>query len=109
MRALLAAVLLTMITAAPAGFAMAQGATSGAPAQSRLDDKGQSVTSAPSQAQVASVGAGTTSASTTGSSGPKKEKSKEVSVPPLPSAEQCATYKDTPAYRSCLSVVVREK
>jgi hypothetical protein len=68
---------------------------------------------APAQpgASVTQVGAGTTSGSTTGYSGPKKDAAaapEAISVPPLPSAQLCEPYKDTPAHQSCLSVTLRQ-
>lgn len=64
-----------------------------------------------SGAQTAQVGAGTTSGTTTGSSGPKDTASGgggQTELPPLPSAELCDAYKDTPAYQSCLWVTLRD-
>lgn len=62
------------------------------------------------KAPVAQVGAGTTSGSTTGYSGPKGEDdvaSAKPSLPPLPSPALCEPYRDTPAHQGCLSVVLR--
>ena len=60
-------------------------------------------------ASAAQVGAGTTSGSTTGSSGPKNVSSPSgISLPPLPAAQMCEAYKDTPVYQSCLSVTLRQ-
>jgi hypothetical protein len=54
---------------------------------------------------VAHVGAGTTSGSTTGNSGPQNEAVKQqIELPPLPSEALCEAYKDTAAYQSCLWV-----
>ena len=59
-------------------------------------------------ASAAQVGAGTTSGSTTGSSGPKAPASTRISLPPPPSAQMCEVYKDTPVYQNCLSVTLRQ-
>jgi hypothetical protein len=62
-------------------------------------------------APVAQVGAGTTDGSTTGYSGPESNVQAapgENSLPPLPSADVCEPYRDTPAYQSCLWVVLRD-
>jgi hypothetical protein len=75
----------------------------------RSSSKGQG-SDAPAAA-VVQVGAGTTSGSTTGNSGPKKDAAEtpnKISVPPLPSAKLCDAYKDTPAHKSCLSVTLRQ-
>lgn len=62
-----------------------------------------------SQAQVASVGAGTASAVTTGSSGPDQGSSLGPGeLPPLPSAELCSDYEGQPAYAACLAVVLAD-
>lgn len=63
------------------------------------------------KAQVAQVGAGTTNGSTTGFSGPESNVQAapgENSLPPLPSANMCEPYRDTPAYEACLWVVLRQ-
>lgn len=60
---------------------------------------------------VATVGAGTIDAVTTGSSGPQETSSGapgEINVPPLPDASLCDDYRDTPAHQFCLSVVLRQ-
>lgn len=80
-------------------------------AQSSSDDLTQERRgdAARDSASAVQVGAGTTSASTTGSSGPQDASSAGgVSRPPLPSAQMCEAYKDTPAYQSCLSVTLRQ-
>jgi hypothetical protein len=62
-------------------------------------------------APVAQVGAGTTDGSTTGYSGPESNTAaepEEISLPPLPSADVCEPYQDTPAYQPCLWVALRE-
>lgn len=62
-------------------------------------------------APVAQVGAGTTDGSTTGYSGPESHVQAapgENSLTPLPSADTCEPYRDTPAYQSCLWVVLRQ-
>jgi hypothetical protein len=73
---------------------------------------GNSEEAGQSEAPVAHVGAGTTDGSTTGYSGPEdnaQAQPGEVSVPPLPSADVCEPYRDTPAYQSCLWVVLRDE
>lgn len=92
--------------------AVAQDATTGMPAQSRIGGPSQETEFGKSGAPVAPVGAGTTTSSTTGVSGPKRSESGkpgEVSAPPLPSAAQCEPYKSSPAHEWCLRVVLREK
>lgn len=64
------------------------------------------------EAAVAQVGAGTTDGSTTGYSGPEGDGEAspgEVTIPPLPSADDCEPYHDTPAYNACLWVVLRDE
>jgi hypothetical protein len=63
------------------------------------------------KAQIAEVGAGTTNASTTGHSGPQDFAGGTpgtLEPPPLPSPRLCDSYIDTPAYQTCLSVVLRD-
>lgn len=58
---------------------------------------------------IVQVGAGTTSASTTGSSGPQKPiSSGQITLPPLPSAQLCEAYNNTSAHKSCLSITLRQ-
>ena len=71
---------------------------------------GESGQSGQPKAQVAHVGAGTTDGSTTGVSGPEETApAGEISLPPLPSEDLCKSYADTPAYQSCLGVVLRQQ
>lgn len=81
--------------------ATAQSASSGLPQEQRSGSDRNS-------ASVAQVGAGTTSGSTTGSSGPQTPTPGRISLPALPSAQLCEAYKDTPAYQHCLSVTLRQ-
>ena len=65
-----------------------------------------------SKPSVVHVGAGTTSASTTGYSGPSKPSPPhppgEIEVPALPSAELCDSFRNTGSYEACLRVVTRQ-
>lgn len=58
------------------------------------------------------VGAGTTSASTTGYSGRGEEKSppsRQFELPPLPDAGLCDAYRDRPGFDGCLGIVLPRK
>lgn len=75
-------------------------------------DQGSDEAEPGAQAAVAQVGAGTTDGSTTGYSGPQSNAGVvpgENSLPPLPSDDVCEPYRDTPAYQSCLGVVLRDE
>lgn len=65
-----------------------------------------------SKAQTAQVGAGTTSGSTTGYSGPKDVTENvpgQIRLPPLPRPELCEPYRGTPAvYQTCLWVSLED-
>lgn len=77
---------------------------------SQQGQQGQGGQSGQPKAQVAHVGAGTTDGSTTGVSGPEETApAGEISLPPLPSEDLCKSYADTPAYQSCLGVVLRQQ
>jgi hypothetical protein len=59
---------------------------------------------------VAQVGAGTTSGSTTGDSGPKKQASSgRIELPALPSKRLCEAYREQPAHQSCIAIISRGK
>ncbi len=108
---LISAAAAMLVSALPmASAASAQGTdTSSGLAQLRDRETG---TDRRPKAQIAPVGAGTTSESTTGVSGPDEDSSKppsEVRVPPLPNRSLCDSYKDTPAYQGCLWVVLRQE
>lgn len=63
-------------------------------------------------AQTAQVGAGTTSGSTTGYSGPQNVGGGtpgQIQVPPLPGPKLCEPYQDTPnVYQACLWVSLKD-
>ena len=60
--------------------------------------------------QIASVGAGTSSAVTTGVSGPEAaDAGGEISVPPVPRDDLCEDYAGQPAYEPCLATVTSER
>lgn len=84
-----------------AGEALAQSNS----AASNLEGGGESG----SQAQVASVGAGTANGVTTGVSGPDQGGGPGPGeLPPLPSAELCSDYEGEPTYEHCLALVLVE-
>ncbi len=83
----------------------------------RSSDRSEQGSSSPvqgsvSKAQTAQVGAGTTSGSTTGYSGPKdvtESAPGQIRVPPLPRPELCEPYRSTPAvYQTCLWVSLED-
>ena len=105
--------LLLLAAGLPTTAALAQGnADTSARSQSSRSDSGGQNAPGQSRGQIAHVGAGTTNAPTTGYSGPKgdaQEAPGENNLPPLPSAKLCDAYQGSPAYQSCLSVVLRQK
>jgi hypothetical protein len=59
---------------------------------------------------VTQVGAGTTSGSTTGNSGPKQQiLPGKIEIPPLPSERLCEAYRNQPAYQSCVAIISRSR
>jgi len=104
----LAALLLAQAAAIPA--AVAQGNDSSTTPSLSQGNGGTSQNPPGGIGPVAPVGAGTTDAVTTGRSGTEPEPPSpvgEIDAPPLPSAAQCESWADTPAYRNCLAVVLR--
>ncbi len=109
-RALSLVLLLTNGAMAPMAFAQGTDSSTN-PAQSDSRSQVQEG-EARQKGQVAHVGAGTTETSTTGHSGPTQQSSGppgEITVPPLPNASLCDSYKDTPAHQGCLQVVLRQE
>jgi hypothetical protein len=92
------------------GPALAQGSIDASTLSDRAG-KGAGSGEATGGAQAAHVGAGVTNGSTNGFSGPKKAtdaRPGEIRTPPLPDKSMCEPYRDTPAHRGCLLVVLRQ-
>jgi hypothetical protein len=90
--------------------ALAQGGTSSTNISRNGEDAANRAVKNEGKPQTAQVGAGTTSASTNGSSGPRKPNSgakDPLESPPPPNASQCDLVKNTGAYQGCLDIVLR--
>ena len=106
MRACIVAAILSLLSLPCAQRADAQGSIDA----SNLSQSGRTGSSSGRGATV-QVGAGTTSGSTTGSSGPQSSASSppgEIDPPALPAPSVCDRYAKTPAHRGCLWVVLRQ-